>query len=157
MWKFRLFLFFFLLPAGPLFASSSMDASEDNSCEAEYSSKRDTLTLELRSSKGGQDLFLVRPDSSDSVAIPHSEPRRGVAIALTVLLGPLGGHRLYLGTEPKVPVLYTVTLGGGLGLLPLIDLVQLIVTDDLDKFHDHSRVFMWRNKRKSEEDEEGED
>lgn len=85
----------------------------------------------------------IRPLGSDSVEIPHSRPKRGVAIALTILLGPLGGHRLYLGTDPKVPVLYTVTLGGGLGLLPLIDLVQLIVTKDFEKFFNKGKVFMW--------------
>ena len=88
----------------------------------------------------------VRRDSTDSIAIPHSHPKRGVAIALTVLLGPLGGHRLYLGTEPHVPVLYTVTLGGGLGLLPLIDLVQLIVKEDMDSFLNNRKFFMWIKK-----------
>ncbi len=93
----------------------------------------------------------IRPVSMDSVDIPHSRPKRGIAIALTVLLGPLGGHRIYLGTDPKVPVLYTVTLGGGLGLLPLIDLVQLIVTRDFEKFFNKGKVFMWIEKKEGTE------
>lgn len=108
--------------------------------------------------EGRQELLLrsaARGDSTDTVAIPHSEPKKGVAIALTVLLGPLGGHRLYLGTEPHVPVLYTVTLGGGLGLLPLIDLVHLIIKKDLDAYLDNRKVFMWLKKEKKEEEKEG--
>lgn len=96
----------------------------------------------------------VVTDSADSVAIPHSRPKRGVAIALTVLLGPLGGHRLYLGTEPRVPVLYTITLGGGLGLLPLIDLVQLILVKDLDDLLNNRKVFMWLKEDDPEEGKE---
>jgi hypothetical protein len=96
----------------------------------------------------------VVTDSADTVAIPHSRPKRGVAIALTVLLGPLGGHRLYLGTEPRVPVLYTITLGGGLGLLPLIDLVQLIVVKDMDELLNNRKVFMWLKKDDRDEKKE---
>lgn len=96
----------------------------------------------------------VYPDSTDSVAIPHSRPKRGIAIALTVLLGPLGGHRLYLGTDPQVPVLYTVTLGGGLGLLPLIDLIQLIVAEDMESFLNNKKVFMWQGGEEEEKNEE---
>ncbi len=97
----------------------------------------------------------ARRDSSDTITIPHSEPKKGIAIALTILLGPLGGHRLYLGTEPHVPVLYTVTLGGGLGLLPLIDLVHLIIKKDMEAFLDNRKVFMWlKKKRKDGESEE---
>jgi len=60
-------------------------------------------------------------------------------------LGPFGGHRLYLGTNEKVPIIYTLTLGGGLGLLPLIDLIHIIFTKDLSKFEKSERVFMWYN------------
>lgn len=92
-------------------------------------------------------------DSTDELDTTQTRPKRGVAIALTILLGPLGGHRLYLGTEPHVPVLYTVTLGGGLGLLPLIDLVQLIVAEDMESFLNNRRVFMWL--RGDDDEEEG--
>lgn len=40
-----------------------------------------------------------------------------------VALWPFGVHRLYLGTEAKIPVIYTLTLGGGIGILPLIDTI----------------------------------
>lgn len=103
----------------------------------------DTAGLPENGLQDAEVLIVHSSDSTDSVAISHSEPKRGIAIALTVLLGPLGGHRLYLGTDPKVPVLYTITLGGGLGVLPLIDLVHLIVKGELSPYINNGKVFMW--------------
>ena len=133
----KLLLAFFL--AVPLFWTGSLSASftrEANAMLLKVSNERpDTID--------DPQFQQIASISKDSLEISHRRPKRGIAIALTVLLGPLGGHRLYLGTEPKVPVLYTVTLGGGLGILPLIDLVQLIVTRDFEKFFNKKKVFMW--------------
>ncbi len=71
--------------------------------------------------------------------------KRFIAIALVVLTGPLGGHRLYLGTHPVVPVFYALTLGGGFVVLPIIDLISIIITKDLSKFENNDRVIMWLN------------
>jgi len=71
--------------------------------------------------------------------------KRFIAIALVILTGPLGGHRLYLGTHPVVPVFYALTLGGGFIVLPLIDLINIIFTKDLSKFENNERVIMWLN------------
>lgn len=71
------------------------------------------------------------------------EHPRLVAIALTVLLGPFGAHRIYLGTREIVPVFYTLTLGGGVGIVPFIDLLHLIFTKDLSKFVNNPKVLMW--------------
>jgi len=70
------------------------------------------------------------------------ENRRAVAIALAVLLGPFGAHRLYLGTTPKVAIAYGLTFGG-FGVVALIDIVHLIVARDLDRFRDSDRILMW--------------
>jgi len=70
------------------------------------------------------------------------ENHRGVAIALAVLLGPFGAHRLYLGTTPKVAIAYGLTFGG-FGVVALIDLVHLIASKDLDRFRDCDRILMW--------------
>ena len=67
---------------------------------------------------------------------------RLVAIALDISLGLLGVHRLYLGTDLKVPVMYTLTLGGG-GVLWLVDLGLLIATKDISKYYNNPRLFMW--------------
>ena len=69
-----------------------------------------------------------------------------VLAGLTITLGIFGVHRLYLGTSPHVPVIYTVTLGGGLGIVPLIDLIHILATKDLEKYQEIHRFFMWGGK-----------
>ena len=71
------------------------------------------------------------------------ENERLVALALTVALGPFGGHRLYLGTGPKVPIIYTLTLGGGFGVLPVIDLFHILLKKDLEPYRNNRNIFMW--------------
>lgn len=64
-------------------------------------------------------------------------------VFIILLTGPLGGHRLYLGTKPIVPVVYAVTLGGGIGILPIIDMFVVIFTKDLNRYIDNDRIIMW--------------
>jgi TM2 domain-containing membrane protein YozV len=68
--------------------------------------------------------------------------QRAVAIGLDVSLGLFGVHRMYLGTDLKVPVIYTSTIGGG-GVLWLVDLGLLIAVKDITPFKNNSNVFMW--------------
>jgi len=68
--------------------------------------------------------------------------KRGKAIIFTILTGLLGGHRIYLGTHQRVPIIYAVTFGG-FGILPFIDLLNIIFTKDLSKFENNSKVIMW--------------
>jgi TM2 domain-containing membrane protein YozV len=70
--------------------------------------------------------------------------QRAVAIGLDVSLGLFGVHRMYLGTDLKVPVIYTATIGGG-GVLWLIDLGLLVAVKDLTPFKNNPNVFMWNN------------
>ena len=74
------------------------------------------------------------------------ENQRAVAIGLNVSLGLFGVHRMYLGTDLKVPVIYTTTIGGG-GVLWLVDLGLLIAVKDLTPFKDNPNVFMWNTAR----------
>jgi len=74
----------------------------------------------------------------------RQENERLIAIVLAIALGPFGGHRLYLGTQPHVPVVYTLTLGGGFGILPLIDIFHLLFTKDVAPYRYNGNVFMWR-------------
>lgn len=64
------------------------------------------------------------------------------AILLTIFLGHFGVHRIYLGTSHNVPVVYSVTLGGGL-ILPLVDLIAIITSKDLQQYKNSDKVFMW--------------
>ncbi|MEA1873612.1 MAG: hypothetical protein U9N51_04160 [Bacteroidota bacterium] len=66
-----------------------------------------------------------------------------IAIAADLLTGPLGGHRIYLGTKPYVPVVYAMTLGGGMGFLPVADLFVIIFTRNLGKYCDNPQIIMW--------------
>lgn len=71
------------------------------------------------------------------------ENKRVIAIALIIIGGPLGFHRIYLGTKPFVPIFYALTLGGGFGILPLLDLIALIKTKDLKVLENNPKVLMW--------------
>tara|TARA_B100000780_G_scaffold261810_1_gene214501 strand:+ start:2479 stop:2910 length:432 start_codon:yes stop_codon:yes gene_type:complete len=64
-------------------------------------------------------------------------------VLLAITLGPFGVHRLYLGTDAKVPVVYTLTLGGGLGILPLIDVIATLATNDISQFQNNEKIVMW--------------
>jgi TM2 domain-containing membrane protein YozV len=48
--------------------------------------------------------------------------KRSTAMILCLLLGGLGIHRFYLGEAGK-GILYIITVGGFLGLIPLIELI----------------------------------
>ena len=69
--------------------------------------------------------------------------QRLIAAALTLALGPFGAHRIYLGSNHIVPIAYVLTLGGGLGLVPLIDLGFILFSPDLERFRDNERFFMF--------------
>ena len=70
------------------------------------------------------------------------ENARLISSSLAVLLGPFGAHRLYLGTTPKVAVIYGLTFGG-FGVLAVVDLGHLLFTKDLNRYRNSDRVFMW--------------
>ena len=65
--------------------------------------------------------------------------------AFPLPLGIVGGHRIYMGSKPYIPLIYIATLGGCFGILPLIDFVVILCTkeEDLAKFENNSAVFMW--------------
>ena len=73
---------------------------------------------------------------------PEQHLSRALAAGLALTLGPFGAHRLYLGTTPKVPLLYGLTFGG-FGVLVLIDLGHILFTRDLSAYQDSRQVLMW--------------
>lgn len=77
-----------------------------------------------------------------------------VAIALAITLGAFGVHRLYLGTEPIVPIAYTLTLGGGFLILPLIDIFYIISAEDINQITNNNNVFIWNKDLEEEEVQE---
>lgn len=75
-------------------------------------------------------------------AAQKAENTRLVAIALDLTLGLFGMHRLYLGTDIRVPIGYTLTFGGG-GVLWLVDLAMLVGAPDIESFKNNPHFFMW--------------
>jgi TM2 domain-containing membrane protein YozV len=93
---------------------------------------------------------------SDTLKTPHVSvfKKRVTAALLTVTMGPLGAHRIYLGCSPHVPVAYVATVGGGVGVIPVIDFFAILFTRDFSKLEHNNSVFMWLKKTKNTEAEE---
>ena len=88
--------------------------------------------------------------SEDSITKEEFNKIKLTAISLAITLGVFGVHRLYLGTTPLVPLAYTLTLGGGFLILPIIDIIYILFAKDLDDIKQNNHVFMWNKKKKSE-------
>jgi hypothetical protein len=54
-----------------------------------------------------------------------------------------------LGTKENVPIVYSLTLGGGFGLLPFFDIIAILSSKDLDEYTNNNKVFMWSNKKRN--------
>lgn len=74
-----------------------------------------------------------------------SEKTPVIAFIICTLVGNLGIHRLYMGTEVLTVIGYICT-GGGCGVVVLVDWVMLIVgiiDNDISKYIDNPKFFMW--------------
>ena len=104
------------------------------------------------------DTLLVPDTTKDSVRVVFSneiqpapeESFRRKKLITSILAFPLpfgfsGLHRIYLGSEPWVPIVYLVTGGGGFGILPLIDFFYIVTADEEEfkKYENNPRVFMF--------------
>ncbi len=68
-------------------------------------------------------------------------------LAFPVPFGIFGAHRMYLHSSAKVPLLYIATFGGGLGILPFIDFVLILLNKDIHlNYTSNSHLFMWRKR-----------
>lgn len=104
----------------------------------EADAQQRTLHFELRLRASDRTLLSFQTDDA-----ARAENPRIVGAILAVALGPFGMHRIYFGTDLKVPVFYTLTLGGGMGFLPLVDLLHILFVRDLSYFYHNPRVFMF--------------
>lgn len=103
-------------------------------------------TLYALASKAGGPYMPLRPiDLPDSVVV-RGENQRLVGSGLALLLGPFAAHRIYLGTTPKVAVIYGLTFGG-FGVLALADLGHLLFSKDLEQYRYNDRIIMWGKPR----------
>ena len=91
--------------------------------------------------------------SSFSVSINDTIPKNNInktkiiAVTLAITLGVFGVHRLYLGTKALIPIAYTLTLGGGMAILPIVDIFYIISAKDIEQITNNDFIFMW-NKNK---------
>lgn len=99
------------------------------------------LTVLVELDKSIEEGTLIIDVTSESRPVKF---KRGKAILFTVFTGLFGGHRIYFGTHHRTPIIYSVTLGG-LGILPLVDLIHIIFTKDLNKFDNKTQIIMWGN------------
>ena len=74
------------------------------------------------------------------------ENTRLVAGVLAAVLGPFGAHRLYMGTTPKVAIIYGLTFGG-FGVLALIDLGHIVFAKETAHYKNNGQVIMWSDRR----------
>jgi len=92
-------------------------------------------------------VMIVDDSIRQTQAGADNDKKRVIAalLAFPVPFGMLGLHRIYLGTDPWVPVVYIITFGGGAGVLPLIDFFEIVFSSDEQfKSYEHNpKIFMW--------------
>lgn len=125
----RLKLVFFLLAL-----AVTLHIKATNSFELNHSAFK--VIVEL------QNLDSLNQSSINTNAVIGVKLKRGKAILFTIFTGFLGGHRIYFGTHHRTPIIYSITFGG-LGILPLIDLVHIIFTKDLSRYEHKTQIIMW--------------
>lgn len=83
-------------------------------------------------------------DQEKKLEITPTENKKKFAAFLSFPfpLGMLGAHRIYMGAKPYIPVIYIATLGGCLGILPLIDFIVIMSHKDIEPYR-NDKVFMW--------------
>ncbi len=73
----------------------------------------------------------------------HNKKITAAIFAFPFPFGIVGLHRIYLVCAPHIPVVYIASLGGAFGILPLIDFFVLLKEEDISKFNNSDKVFMW--------------
>jgi TM2 domain-containing membrane protein YozV len=86
--------------------------------------------------------------TADSLKIPIAKKykRKWVAalLAFPLPFGMVGLHRIYLGTQPHIPIVYVATIGGVFGLLPLADFIAILSSSEEEiNTMKSGKVFFW--------------
>lgn len=91
----------------------------------------------------------IKGVSVDSLSLKEFNKMKATAVVLAVTLGVFGVHRMYLGTSPRIPITYTLTLGGGFFVLPAIDIVYIITAKSPEQLTHNNSIFIWNKTKKS--------
>ncbi len=88
------------------------------------------------------------PATNQKNKVFHKKHRLIAALlAFPVPFGVFGAHRMYMHSSAKVPLLYIATLGGGIGILPFIDFVLILLNKDIHlNYTSNSHLFMWQKR-----------
>ena len=105
---------------------------------------QDSLAGDRQPAAGIEEFSRSNEFKIDSVKISGKKKKWVAALLAFPLFGITGAHRIYLGTEPYMPLVYLATLGG-FGILPLVDFIVILCTpkDKLEEYFDNGKVFMW--------------
>lgn len=142
----KLLVFSFLLSIFSVCAYAETQAYKLDDAKIDMMFEQSTdVTANLMS--GAADLsfasFAAPAASSASAMVAEKSPV--IAFLLAFFLGGLGIHRFYMGTKTMTGVGYILTCGG-LGIDGLVDWVLLLIgtiNDDIDKYVDNPKFFMW--------------
>ena len=87
-------------------------------------------------------------NSYDHSVLETKNIKKSELIIATIATGMVGGHRLLLKKKASTVIIYCVTLGGGLGFLPVVDLFTILFTkkENLDKLH-HQNFFLFNTEQ----------
>ncbi len=125
----------FLLPLGAKAESYRID---QNKIDASFAAASEMSILSVFDMSGLQGPTQILDDKDPAMAF-----------ILATVLGYLGIHRLYLGTEPVVIILYIIT-AGGCGIITLVDWIMLLMVllddKDLGPYIDNPSFIMWKDK-----------
>ena len=84
----------------------------------------------------------------ESDSIENRSKVLATILAVPFPFGMFGLHRIYLGAKPIIPILYVVTLGGFVGILPFVDMMVMILSEDAKPFTQNSKILMWYRRDK---------
>jgi TM2 domain-containing membrane protein YozV len=94
-------------------------------------------------------VIISKKDTSQSSTTAKRQKKKWIAalLAFPLPFGVVGLHRIYLGTQPHIPLVYVGTVGGVFGLLPLADFIAILNSkeEDLQNFNT-GKVFFWIRK-----------
>ena len=112
---------------------------------SDYMVNDDEITATFEAAEVDLDLSDVAgevvQESSSKTTV--TKKNKWVAAIIAWALGGLGVHRHYLGTSKGMWAKYTFTCCGILGVVPFIDLIVLIITDDVSQYTNNEDYFMW--------------
>lgn len=112
--------------------SASADVSEANPALAQAIDA--TGTFEANAKKQQASVYSVKSGDKSAAA----------ALVLDFFLGPLGIHRIYLGTATMTWIGYILSCGGICGIIPAVDFwVMVFNFNDISDYVDNTKFFMW--------------